>query len=683
MGIENKAAGKPTGPSALPAHGLEELRRQAAIEQAAQLEAFAQKAHAEAQAKAAGDRATVGGEAASPEQSAITGPTGDQAITPAPADLPPVLDAGHASLADQPQEVKNAIGRLTSLTDGLAGTPAERVKAISLALVSDPPIQQQLEVLKSLPPEFRQLADEEIAALNQAATPQELAKVLEKQADFKDLDPLTVFRLATMVPTTQDPALRHELGALGAEAMTAGFITAANIEANPELGQFLLLNKDSSDDQQRGLVQETFRAITNQLVDRQIGAGNKFSLDNQLPEENVLQDRETILARAGIDDAILPAFEDVLEQRSMPTSDINAFDIADEGANVTGDITGTLAQGAAVVVDVGSNAVADGTEAAAHTTADLLEDVGQEGLAADVREKADGFTDTVRDTASKVVSGLEVGGAFLKDGVSGGMEELANKLLGDESKEFGGQVDGFTGLITNRLDRGESVFMNATITAEVSEGAEIGFEVNGKGGKAEAGEKAKVSLTGGATLGRNPDGTLSLVLEVGGKAGVEETAGAQVDLGAAKASVEAEAGLSAEGKGKMTFTFDPTKLEDVALLKQFTEPQNILTSGDPVGALVITGQAIQDAMATHLTSTEFGGQMGADVGVKAKVSVGSITAKAGIEANAALGEKIKNNRDGSQEITVFVRGGVSASASVGEKHTGLEAGATVGANGAL
>ncbi|MDB5102111.1 MAG: hypothetical protein JWM80_6532 [Cyanobacteria bacterium RYN_339] len=686
MTIENKGPGGSSSFGGNINKRLDEVRQQAAARQAAQLEAFEKKAHAEAQAKLepAGDKAAVTGDAANPETSTITGPKGDQAITPAPSDVPFVLDNNHAALAGQPEDVRNAVATLTALSDRLAGSPAERTAAIAEALTSDPPLQQQLAALQKLPPEFKQLADEELAALNQAATPQALASMLKSQVDFKDLDGDTVGTLAKLAGTTQDPALRGELGSLATEAMNAGAITADKLQARPELGQFLLITKDAPDPAVRGQVQDTLRSVVNQVMDRQIGAGEKFNFDSIGKLQDAAKDLDAIAGAAGLKDAIGPAAKEVGQAR-FPHDDggFSVGDFASDIGGAVGDVSGTALQVAASGVDGAGQLAGGAVEGATNVAADGLEVVHLDGEADALREKGKDAAASITDATDKASEVLDVAGTFAKDGLSGGAERLADDLIGPQIPAFKDQVDGFTGMLTNRLDRGDSVFINATVSAEVSEGAEIGFEVNGKGAKAEAGEKATASLTGGATLGRNPDGTISLTLELGGKAGVEETAGVKADLGAAKASVEAEAGISAEGKGKVTFKFDPTKPEDVARLKQFTEPQNVLAGSNPVGAVLITGPAVQDAMKNNLESTEFGGQVGANVGVKAQVDVGSITAKAGIEANAALGEKVKNNRDGSQEVTVFVRGGVSASASVGEKHTGLEAGATVGANGAL
>jgi hypothetical protein len=658
----------------------QQLAAQAKAREAEELKKFEEKARAEAaekQAKLAADQAHV------TDGAAQVGPTGAQAIAPSPDGLPPVLDANHASLAGQPDDVKAAVATLTRLSDGLAGSPAERAAAIAEALASDPPLDQQLGKLHGLPPELQQLADEEVATLKQAATPQELTRLLAGQVDFKDLPPDAVNQLARLAGTTQDADLRGQLGALGAEAMSAGALSADALQAHPELGQFLLINKDAPDDALRGQVQDTFRTVVNQVLDRQIGAGNAFGFEDLGKLKAAADDLNALAKAAGLQDAMGPATKQVADVR-FPHGGGGFGDFVSDVADVAGNAGGTVLHAGASVVDTAGQGIGAATEGAANVAADGLEAVHLDAQADAVREKGKDVADGVRDKTDKASAALDVAGSLAEGGVTGAANDLADHLMGTgQIPAFKDQVDGFTGLITNRLDRGDSVFINATVSADVKAGAVIGAEANGKGAEASAGEEASASLTGGATLARDPDGKLSLTLELGGQAELKEKAGAEGNIGVAKASVEAKAGFAAEGKGKITLTFDPTKPDDVARLKALTEPQNVLAGATPIGAVTITGPAFKDAMDHNLSSTELSGQAGVEARGTVKASVGSLTAKAGLEANATLGEKVKTNRDGTQETTVFVRGGISDSFGVSEEHTGAGASVGVGANGAL
>jgi hypothetical protein len=230
--------------------------------------------------------------------------------------------------------------------------------------------------------------------------------------------------------------------------------------------------------------------------------------------------------------------------------------------------------------------------------------------------------------------------------------------------------------------------MKVEANAEVSFGAQLGATVNDQvGAKAGAGAFVGAKLTGGATMGRNPDGTISLTLEATAKGQAGVKAVAKGELGdSTKTSVEAKADAEATGRGKIVLKFDPSKPDDVKRLKALTEPtpaKMVAAIANPLAAAVIEGPALKDAMDHNLASTEFGLEVGLEASAKAEaVFAGKNLARAGIDASAVAGEKQKDNADGTKETTTFLKAGATANITAANFRTKLGARETFGVNGA-
>lgn len=356
-------------------------------------------------------------------------------------------------------------------------------------------------------------------------------------------------------------------------------------------------------------------------------------------------------------------------------------DVAADAARLTGEATGAVANAVidttGQVVGAGLGAVgADGAASAVRAVSDLVGDAAQAGfelqgkVVGGALDIAGNVVDGTLDAAGSVVdTGLDVVGAVVAEGPLGAAEKLADGVLGPEVPEFTGQVDGFTGIVTNRLDRGDSVFVRGEAGAEVGVGLFAGAK-----------------LTGGAVLGRDPKGLITLSLEVGGEleGGVKAEFGAKAgtSLASVGAKAEASASLTAGAKGKVNLKFDPDKPEDLARLKALLEPSPLelaAAAANPLAAAALSGPALQDALDHNLASTEVSGTVGGKAGAKASADVGPLAAELGVGADAVLGASHKLNKDGSTETTLYVKAGLKASASATVKGlgTGGEAGAGV------
>ncbi len=365
---------------------------------------------------------------------------------------------------------------------------------------------------------------------------------------------------------------------------------------------------------------------------------------------------------------------------------VNAVtDVAADAIRLGGEVTGAVANAVidttGQVVGAGLDAVgADGAASGVRAASDALGDVAKAGfemqgkIVGGAVDIAGDVVDGALDIAGTVVdTGLDVAGAVIADGPMGAAERLADGVIGPEIPEFAGQVDGFTGVVTNRLDKGDSVFVRGEAGAEVGVGLFAGAK-----------------LTGGAVLGRDPKGMITLSLEVGGEleGGVKAEFGAKAgtSLASVGAKAEASASLTAGAKGKVNLKFDPDKPEDVARLKALLEPTPLKLAAaavNPLAVAALSGPALKDALENNLASTEVSGTAGGKAGAKASASVGPLAAELGVGADAVLGASHKLNKDGSTETTLYVKVGAKASASATVQGTGLGVEAGAGVDGVV
>ncbi|MDB5097107.1 MAG: hypothetical protein JWM80_1528 [Cyanobacteria bacterium RYN_339] len=659
------------------------------------------------QQQAETDRAGVDGGAVDGQ----TGPLGRQAIDgPAGADLPPVLDPHDPALAHQPQAVKDAVKTLTDLTTGLHGTPAERTAAIARALSQAKPLQEQLGKLKALPPDLQAAVQDEVAQLNQAASPQELTKLLKTQVDFKDLPVEAVADLGRLRVVT-DAGLQKELDSLSAEAMSAGAINAASMTAHPELGLLIAPLQGSDNKQLKQQLHDTLRFVSDGLLSKRFAGADRHNKDDLKRRfKDAAADMADLAQKSGTGPVFQQAFKDSAggnELAKIANHKHKSFldKVGDAVGDVVGDVVGGVADlgkgfvnvardvanvtlhGLGDVVDLGAHAAGNVFKFEADALAAGFDAVGAHGAAKASRavgDKLDDTLDTVGDTGKFV---LDTAGTLIGEGPMAAVNDIADKVIGPERPEFKGQVDGVTGAISNRLGVGDSVFMKLEVSGELSFGEQLGAEVNGAGAKEGAAAFVGAKLSGGATLGRNPDGTLSLTLEMSAKA----TAGVKAEEKVAltdknKADLEAKADVEATGRGKMVLKFDPTKPEDVKRLKALTEPTPAKIAAaivNPLAAAAITGPALLDAIKHNLASTELGLDVGVEVSAKAEaVFGGKNMVRAGLDASAIAGEKQKKNVDGTTETTTFIKAGATASVVAANFKSKLGARETFGASGA-
>lgn len=324
-------------------------------------------------------------------------------------------------------------------------------------------------------------------------------------------------------------------------------------------------------------------------------------------------------------------------------------DIADKGLDIAGDLAEGTADLTAAGLDLaGADGAADAVRGAG--------DIANTGL-----DKAGDIANTVADTA----------GAAVADGPAGVANLAMEAALGPEKPEFKGELDGVTGAITNRLGKGDSVYMG------VSGGAKVGVGVYG-----ELGVGAQ------AQLSRNDDGTISLQLEgeVSGAVGVSAKTGAKggAEVGDMEAKGGAEADASAEVNAKatarVTMTFDPKNPADAARLKALIEPDVATIAAaatNPMALAAVKGPALADAIKHNQTSITVAGQVGAKAEANASAGAGPVNAEIGADASVTVGGSRKMNRDGSTATTVFMTAGAGVSLGVSAGPATLDAGAGV------
>lgn len=345
-----------------------------------------------------------------------------------------------------------------------------------------------------------------------------------------------------------------------------------------------------------------------------------------------------------------------------------AIDQAGKGANA---VAGMAADG---LEAVGAKAAADHTRQAgkaAEHVADVVGDVANKaidtqgkvvGAAVDIAGNiGKGALQTAGDTINTVADGA---GLLASEGPMGAANALADKALGPEKAEYAGQVDGFTGVITNRLGKGDSVFLNVEAGAEVGVGAFAGAKINGAG-----------------VLGRDGSGNITLSLAVGGEVtgGVSAETGAMVNGQGAKA--DAQAALTAGGMGKINLKFNPDDAGDVARLQALLEPTPAKLVGamtNPLALAAPGAAALKDALSKNLSSTEVMGTAGASVGAGVSAGAGPVKAKLGVDADAVVGTTQKSNSDGTHEAKYFFKAGAKAEARVSAGPVGASGRATAG-----
>lgn len=385
-------------------------------------------------------------------------------------------------------------------------------------------------------------------------------------------------------------------------------------------------------------------------------------------------------------------------------------DVVAEGVKAGADLAGDAANAAVDAAGKGAHGVADATAAG-------LDAVGADGAAKDVRQagakveqvadKAGNLANTMIDTQGKITGGaiglgghalgalergagdlaggaMHVAGALAADGPMGAANKLADKAIGPEKAEYMGQIDGFTGVVTNRLGKGDAVYMKMQVGAEVGIGADAGASVGAAGATEKNDAFVGAKLNGGATLSRDSNGMIQLQLSVGG--GVEAGVRHEDNATIAGQGVEAEARASAQAgaTGKITLKFDPNNPADVKRLKALTEPtpEKILAAaGNPLAAATITGPALADAMAHNEVSREIATTVGAGTSASASAKLGPIAAEAGVSADAVAGYTQKFNKDGTVETTMMLRAGAGASVKAGGGPVSASAG--VGANAVM
>jgi hypothetical protein len=370
-----------------------------------------------------------------------------------------------------------------------------------------------------------------------------------------------------------------------------------------------------------------------------------------------------------------------------------AGSVADATIDAAGTIAGAALEGAGQVVGAGLDAVgADGAARAVRAGADLaggaaragadaVGDAARAGLELEGRIVG-GALDLAGDAVDKgldLVGGaadtaLDVAGAVIAEGPMGAAGQLADGVLGPERAEFMGQIGGLTGVVTNRLGRGDGVFVRGEAGAEVGVGAFVG-------GK----------LTGGAVLGRDQAGNITLSLEVGleAEAGLKAEIGGSVGTSLAGVGAKAEASASIVGtaKGKLNLKFNPDDPADVARLQALLEPtasKLAAAAVNPLAAASFGGGALDDAIAHNLASTEVAGSLGVKGGAKAKGDLGPLAAELGVGADAVVGGSLKTNKDGSTETTLYVKvGGKAAATATAGALAGVGGEAGVGAEAVI
>lgn len=259
---------------------------------------------------------------------------------------------------------------------------------------------------------------------------------------------------------------------------------------------------------------------------------------------------------------------------------------------------------------------------------------------------------------------LDLGATVLTEGTFAAAEKAADKAIGKEIPAYKGQIDGFTGILTNRLDRGEAVMIKGEGNVEI--GA-VGLYGNAK-------------TTGAATMGRDADGNITIKVEVAQEVegGVKAEFGFEGQIGSVEigASGEAKAGIVGQTGAAVTLKFNPNNPADVARLKALIEPKGDQTSvaGLNPANLSLDPKALQEAVTTNFDSVEITSAVGIRGSASVEGEAATVSAMLGLSAEGFLGSKIKINADGSKETTVFMRGEGTLEGGLSEGTSNISAG---------
>ena len=525
----------------------------------------------------------------------------------------------------------------------------------------------------------------------------------------------------------KDPALQQALDGVAKQILnTPGAANSRAVAENPAIGKLLApLGKSGDADTRRQLADTVRGWVTASLNQNLAGKEGKAGVEAAM--KGFREDLRALARDTGMGEVLQTAVQESLERNKGAIEDVAekgkkwwqklgdfvgdvVGDVADFAGDLVKDVADLAGDAVDVVTDVAADAVragseltgraanavidttgqvvgagldavgADGAADAVRAASDVVGDVAQAGFELQGRitggalEIAGDVVDGTLDVAGSVVdTGLDVAGAVLAEGPMGAAEQLADGVIGPEVPEFAGQIDGFTGIVTNRLDRGDGVFVRGEAGAEVG----VGVFAGGK-------------LTGGAVLGRDSKGMITLSLEVGveGEVGLKAEFGAKAGTSLAAAGAKAEASISAVGtaKGKINLKFDPDNPADAARLKALLEPtpgKLVAAAVNPLAVAALSGPALSEALKENLVSTEVGGSVGVKGGAKAGADLGPLAAELGVGAEAVLGGSVKLNRDGSTETTMYMKAGAKASASATVKGVGAGAEAGAGADAVI
>jgi len=350
-----------------------------------------------------------------------------------------------------------------------------------------------------------------------------------------------------------------------------------------------------------------------------------------------------------------------------------AGDQIEGGLDAVGGFGKALLEGGGVLAGAGlRGAGADGL-------ALLAEKFGQ-GTGAALGAQAEALGKGLNDT-------LDVAGAFAEGGRDPAAELAAYKTMGAPDPAYVGEIDGALGSFTNRLSKGESVFLSlgakATLPAEA-----LGFP-NVEGG-----------VTASAALKRTEDGKIALVIsgEAAASANYELSAGFKAKLTVlgtkvvgAEAGAYVKGGIEASASAELTLSFDPKNPADVARLRAILEPGEV-SATNPGAMGLNAGRALKDAMDQNFGSVEVGGRFGASADAKAYAELGVLEGKggtkkdgagagieAGLSAKGGLGLSMRRDRDGSTtqkfrvdaslagSANLFAEGGRAGAAMLGGK----------------
>ncbi len=450
-----------------------------------------------------------------------------------------------------------------------------------------------------------------------------------------------------------------------------------DLKDNPAKGQ--LLATLQADAAYKGDVEKLVQGYAQKSIDRNLeGKQKKEGVEDAV--DQVTAEMVDFAKATGLGDSVRTAtnaaFKDS-EKKFEETAE-KGKSMWDRFTGFVGDMMGKagdlLGSGLDKIGDVANSALdvaGDLAQGTANITASGLDALGADGMA-DATRTVGAVSNNVLDATGDVVDTVaDTAGAAIADGPAGVANLAMQAALGDQKAEYKNELDGVTGAITNRLGKGDSVYIG------VGGSATVGVGVYG-----ELGVGAE------AQLSRNDDGTISLTLEgeVKGEVGVSAETGAKggVEAGDMKAeggaSADASAGVNAKVMGRVSLKFDPKNPADAARLKALIEPDLATMAAaatNPLAAAAIKGPALAEAMKHNKESVTVGGSVGVSADASASAGAGPVNAEIGVEASATVGGARTFNADGSTETTVFMNAGASASIGVSAGPATLEAGAGV------